>query len=262
MKKTLLAVAAALAASAISSQAQVYSQNIVGYENLATPTAGKSYPLTVQFTIGASNGVNEVFGTSLPDGTKLLIWNGVNNYNIALYDSSDPNGVGAGAPLWYQNDDQTPLSPLPTLVPGQGFFIVPSAPLTNTFAGVVAVNPGSSNVLSLATAGRSYFVGSVIPYGGAISNGTASGGGINLNGLHDGTKLLIWNGVNNYNIALYDSSDPNGVGAGAPLWYQNDDQTPYVDPATSGNTPSLNVGQGFFIVPSAPTTWTNGLSAQ
>ncbi len=40
MKKTLLIAAAALAASLIPSQAQVYSQNIVGYVNTAIPGGG------------------------------------------------------------------------------------------------------------------------------------------------------------------------------------------------------------------------------
>jgi len=262
MKKTLLIAAAALAASLISSQAQVYSQNIVGYANVAAPTGNKNYLITCPFVMGASNGLNEVFGSSLPTNTKILIWDGVNNYNICLYDPTDPNGVGAGAPVWYQGDDATPLNPLPTLPPGKGFFLVPPTGCTNTFVGTIAVSVGASNVLTMATGNLNYLVASAIPYGGAITNGTPSGGGMNLNGLPINTKLLFWNGVNNYNICLYDPTDPNGVGAGAPVYYQGDDATPYVDPATGGNVPTLTVGQGFFVVPPSAYNWTNGLSAQ
>jgi len=260
MKKTLLIAAAALAAGVISSQAQgpVYSQNIVGYANLACPQGGKSYAFTCQFTVGVSNGVNEVFGSALPAGTKVLTWNGINDYNIALYDNTDPNGDGSGP--WFQNDDATVLSPLPTLSAGKAFFLVPPSPLTNTFVGTIAVNPGTSNVMSLPVGGKSYFVSTVVPYAGAVTNGSALGGGPNLNGLSPGTKLLFWNGLNDYNIALYDNTDPNGDGSGP--WFQNDDATLYVDAATGGNVPTITVGQGFFIVPPSAYNWTNGLSAQ
>jgi len=106
-----------------------------------------------------------------------------------------------------------------------------------------------------------YLLGAIVPYAGAITNGDASGGGLNLNGLSANTKLLFWNGVNDYITAFYDPSDPNGVGPGAPLWYQVDDATPYVDPATGGNVPTVTVGQGFFMIPSAPYKWTNGISS-
>ena len=258
--KTLLIAAAALAAGVISSQAQVYSQNIVGYANLACPTGGKNYLITCPFTVGVSNGINEVFGSTLPVGSSVLIWNGVNNYITALYDNTDPNGVGPGAPEWYQGDGATPLSPLPTLPPGQGFFLIPATPLTNTFTGSVAVAPGTNSVINMATGGKNYLVASTVPYAGAITNGNSSGGGPNLNNLSVGTSLLFWNGVNNYRVALYDNTDPNGVGAGAPEWYQGDGATPYVDPGTSGNLPNISVGQGFFVIPAIPYKWTNGLA--
>ena len=132
--KTLLIAAAALAAGVISSQAQVYSQNIVGYANLACPTGGKNYLITCPFTVGVSNGINEVFGSTLPVGSSVLIWNGVNNYITALYDNTDPNGVGAGAPEWYQGDGATPyVDPgtsgnVPNISVGQGFFVIPAIP--------------------------------------------------------------------------------------------------------------------------------------
>ena len=252
MRKTLLIAAAALAASIISSQAQVYSQNIVGYANI--PQAGGDKLLTVPFVIGASNGINEIFGNSLPAFSQILIWNGV-GYDTALYDPTDPNTVGPGAPVWYQADDTTPLSPLPTLTAGKGFHLYVTSAFTNTFAGVVAVNVGSSNKMDLP--GGTFLVGCV-PYVGVVTNGNNSSGGPNLNSLPNFTQLLFWNGVG-YDTALYDPTDPNTVGAGAPLWYQADDTTPYVDPTTGGNVPSIGVGQGFFVVPTSAYTWTTGL---
>ena len=73
MRKTLLIAAAALASSVISSQAGVYSQNIVGYVNVPTINPAYDYALSVPFTIGASNGANEVFpGTALPEYSQTL----------------------------------------------------------------------------------------------------------------------------------------------------------------------------------------------
>jgi hypothetical protein len=110
----------------------------------------------------------------------------------------------------------------------------------------------------LPTAGHEYLVASVVPYAGAFTNGNNSTGGPNLNNLPNFTSLLFWNGTG-FNTALYDPTDPNGVGAAAPLWYTGNDTTPYVDPATSGNVPTITVGEGFFVVPAAPYTWTTGL---
>src|ERR1035437_9936335 len=110
MKKTLLIAAAALAAGVITSQAQVYSLNVVGYANV--PQAGGDLMLSCPFVIGVSNGINEVFGSSLPSFSQVLIWNGV-GYDTALYDPTDPNGDGSGP--WFHGDDTTVLNPLPVL---------------------------------------------------------------------------------------------------------------------------------------------------
>jgi len=255
MRKTLLIAASALAASVISSQAGVYSQNVVGYANLPAPVGGKDYMITCPFKIGVSNGVNEVFGTSLPDNSAILIWSPTSSsFSTVLYDSTDP--AGAGTP-WYFGDDTTPYTTLPTLPPGQGFFLIPAHPLTNVFAGAVAVNVGTSNQLVLPVGGKDYLVSSVVPYAGAVTNGNSSTGGPNLNHLPDNSVLLLWNYVTaSYTTALYDSTDP--AGAGTP-WYFGDDTTPFVDPVTGGNAPNIAVGQGIFIIPAGPYTWTTGL---
>jgi hypothetical protein len=75
-KTLLMSAAALLVAGIVSSQAQpVYSQNVVGYASVATPTASVNYLITVPFVIGASNGANEIWpeGT-LPLGSSILIW--------------------------------------------------------------------------------------------------------------------------------------------------------------------------------------------
>ncbi len=248
-KTLLLSAAAMFAAGIVSSQAQpVYSQNIVGYASVPTPGAGSYYMLTVPFVIGASNGVNEVFGSTLPSGSIVYTWN-INQYVAAIYDTSAPNGSFPNA-LWYQGDDFTPLSTLPTVAVGQGFFLVPGGPVTNTFAGTVAVNVGTSNSIPMPGTGSYYMVGSLVPYAGAVTNGNNSTGGPNLNNLPSGTIVYLWN-VNQYVAYIYDTSVPNGSFPNA-VWYQGDDFTPSA-------VPSISVGQGFFVVPGGAYNWITGL---
>ena len=239
--------AATLAAGVISSQAGVYSQNVVGYANLPA-VAGKNTLLTCQFSIGVSNGVNEVFGETLPPGSEVLTYaNGA--YSIALFD----NTLGAGTPEWYNSDETAALATLPTIPPGTGFFLIAQGNITNTFAGAIAVNVGTSNNMALVV-GKNNLVGCVVPYSGLVTNGTSSTGGPNLNNLPPGTELLFYiNG--SYTIALFD----NTLGAGTPNWYNADETAAYVDPSTGGNVPSIAVGQAFFIIPQGAYTWTTGL---
>jgi hypothetical protein len=244
MKKTLLIAAAALAAGIISSQAQpVYSQNVVGYVNTVTPNGG-TFLVTVPFTVGVSNGANEVWPLvggqpSIPDGSQILVWS-VNHYVTYFSDSGSPS-------LW-DDSTQTPIASAPILQVGQGFFLVPAGNTTNLFLGTVAVSVGTSNVTALANGGT-YLVASPVPYGGSVTNGnplTGVGGvGLSsLNGLPDGSQLLLWN-INHYDTYFSDSGSPS-------LW-DDSTQTPIA------TAPSINVGQGFFLVPAGNFNWKVGL---
>ena len=239
--KTLLIAAAALAAGVISSQAQVYSQNVVGYANVSTANGG-TYLVTVPFKVGVSNGANEVYPLnggvpSIPDFSTLLLWNG-SGYTAYQSDSGSSS-------LW-DDGNGNPIPNAPILPVGQGFFLIPSASTTNTFVGTVAVNVGTSNVTVLANGGT-YLVAPVVPYGGSVTNGTSSGGGPALNaanGLPDFSTLLIWTG-SSYTAYQSDSGSSS-------LW---DDGNGNPIP----NAPTINVGQGFFIIPSANFNWKVGL---
>lgn len=246
--KTLLLTAAALLAAGITStQAQpVYSQNVVGYAAVATPSAGVNYLITVPFAIGVSNGANEIWplispgNPTIPDYSSILVWTG-SGYTTYVSDSSSSS-------LW---DDAgfNALPGAPVLPVGKGFFLNPSAGVTNTFAGTVAVNVGTSNKMSLPNAGVNYLVGCVVPYAGYVTNGNpATGaGGPNLDlagGLPDYSSLLIWTG-SGYTTYVSDSSSGSG-------W---DDAGFNALPAP----PSITVGQGYFINPASPFTWTVGL---
>jgi hypothetical protein len=238
-KTLLLSAAALLAAGFVSSQAQpVYSQNIVGYASLATPSSGVNYLITVPFQVGVSNGANEIFGNSLPAYSSLLVWNNTHSGYIQYYsDASSASG-------W--DDVNFAPTPAPTLPVGQGFFLNPSAPnVTNTFAGTVAVYVGASNQMVFNASGVNYLVASVVPYAGYITNGNSSTGGPNLNGLPAYSSILLWNG---HGYTLY-YSDPSSASG----W----DDSNFAPLATP---PSITVGQAFFLnISSAPYTWTTGL---
>ena len=239
-KTLLLSVAALLAAGIVSSQAQpVYSQNIVGYANVVTPGNGAiNYLLAVPFAIGASNGANEIFGTSLPDFTALLIWN-VNKQGYSAVQAFSGSSTGWADPGF------NPV-PAPILAVGQGFFLNPASPVTNTFAGTVAVNVGTSNKMSLPGNGAiNYLVGCVVPYAGSVTNGNNSTGGPNLNGLPDFSSVLIWD-VNKQSYSVVQSFSGSATG--------------WADPGFNPVAPpTLTVGQGFFINPASPYTWITGL---
>jgi hypothetical protein len=249
--KTLLLTAAALLAAGITStQAQpVYSQNVVGYASVATPSVGVNYMISIPFAIGVSNGANEIWPLAngqptIPDGSALLIWNPTTvSFTTYFSDSQSPS-------LWDDNGGN-PLTQAPVLPVGQGFFLNPAGPnVTNVFAGTVAVNVGTSNKMTLANVGVNYLVGCVVPYAGYVTNGNNSTGGPNLSsngGLPDGSSLLIWNPATfSFTTYFSDSQSPS-------LWDDNGGN-PIAAP------PSITVGQGFFISPASPNfIWTVGL---
>ncbi len=248
MKKTLLIAVAALAAGVISTQAQVYSQNIVGYANVVNTAGYQNYFQSVPFIIGSSNGINEVFAGGLPAGSYLNLWNG-SGFTSYVYDNTDPIGAGTSV-VWYDANEDAAITQYPTLNPGQGFLLVPSAPWTNTFAGAIALSVGTSNNMVLPTAYANYFVAPVVPYAGSVTNGNNSTGGPNLNNLPAGSYVETWNG-SGFSAVVYDNTDPIGAGTGV-VWYDANE-----DAAVA--PPSVTVGQSILIVPAASYTWTTGL---
>jgi hypothetical protein len=76
--KTLLIAAAALAAGIMTSQAQVYSQNIVGYINVTIP-ANENVLIANQLDYdgtGTNNTLATVFPNGVPNNSTIQAWNG------------------------------------------------------------------------------------------------------------------------------------------------------------------------------------------
>src|SRR5580692_11046853 len=93
---TLLIAAAALAAGIISSQAQVYSQNIVGYVNTPLPTGfvNLANPLDGSNANNAITNIIPVFSGAY-DGSLLQVWTGT-QYTTYTIDSSFSTGIANG----------------------------------------------------------------------------------------------------------------------------------------------------------------------
>ena len=166
MKKTLLIAAAALVAGVISSEAQVYSANIVGYVNVVTPGSSQ-YALIANPLDDGTNNLTDLV-PSAATGSTVLVWNG------ASYNSSTKTPTS-----WSAN---------PHIAPGTGFFLRTAAIFTNTFVGNVAAAPGGGTVTNALAGGVYSLVGSAIPY----SDNLAS---TNLNLVPaTGSTVLIFNG--------------------------------------------------------------------
>ena len=197
--KTLAIAAATLAVGAISSQAQVYSQNIVGYANVVF-VGTNSYTLVCNpLDDGNGNVISNLFA-NLPAGSTITTWNGA-TFNAAVGKTAGGWGAGSGA----------------SLPPGVGFFVKngkaspASPPYTNTFAGTVAVASGGSVTNSLILGYN--LVGSILPYAADLITDT----NLNLQVAKQST-LTSWN-VNGqvYNAAIGKTAGGWSVGATFPV---------------------------------------------
>jgi hypothetical protein len=261
-----LIAAAALAATVISSEAQVYSQNIVGYVN---QVLGANYnSIATPLDISAGNTLTNIFvnapldanGYGPYDLNKVLIWNGA-GYNVFTIDSYWPTGVGNAA-------DNGPAT-APTLQPGTLFYFLSTGAnpdfkntsFTNTVVGTVHVDGvgSSTNVVGLTTNVFTLgynFVASKLPIAGGVSSvlGLANTP-INANGYGplDLQKILTPN-INaagtfiGFNVTTVDSYWPTGFG----------------NAADNGSAPEpiIPVGQGFLFFYQAQTSATSGSTGQ
>jgi len=229
--KTLLTAVAALAAGIITSQAQVYSANIVGYvtEKYVPGYANIANPLDM----GTGNSLTNLLpnSTGALDGTLAYRWNG-SGYTIYTLDSSQPTGLG----------DAQDINPVasPTINPGEMLFFLNNigSPVTNIVTGTVHVEGGQtgSNVGATTNvlANGYNFVASKISVGGRVSTDI---GLVNTGGVLDGALLYIPNISNGnflgYTIVTFDSGQPTGFGDAQDI--------------NSVPEPVIPVGTGFIV---------------
>jgi hypothetical protein len=231
MRKTLLIAAAALAAGVISSQAQVYSQNIVGYVNTPVPAGfvNIANPLDASGGNAVTNFINVFSGNY--DGDLLYVWGG-SSYATYTIDSGQSTGIGNAA-------DSAAVAP-PILGPGIAFFFDNTSGSSNTLTFVGTVHSegigASTNVVGLTTnvlpINFSY-VASKISVGGGISSVL----GLPKDGSLDGCLIYVPNvvggQVHGFTTITIDSGQPTGFGNGS-------DSAPVAEPV-------IPVGGGFFL---------------
>jgi hypothetical protein len=279
MKKTLLIAAAALAAGVITSQAQVYSQNVVGYVNTVLP-GNNALTLICNPLLGpnGTNGATQVL-TGLLGGENLFVWNNHGYYAYSF------NGAGVGTGLGFPSDwtdlnggtgaaipgdvydavNQVYWTQPPILKQGQGVFLQNGGTtITNTFVGTAVLSdtnapvaiPGNNALTLLA---------STVPIGGNVANTN-----YNLPFL-GGENVFVWNNHGYYAYSF------NGTGVGTGLGFPSD----YTDlnGGTAAAIPgdvydavnqvywtqplSINVGVGFFVQNGGSTLqWAQNLILQ
>lgn len=248
----MLIAAVALAATAISSKAQVYSQNIVGYVNVP---ANSGY-------VNLNNPLDESGGNSLTniisnpntgnggpwDYTLVNVWNGT-AYTTYTIDSSFPTGVA--------DPSDSYAVTAPTINPGQAFFFQnTSGSNTLTIVGTVHVDGPATgtNVVgfttnTIGTHPSETFIASKLPIGGGL--GSVLG-------------FTLANGVSDYNVVAVPNISAAGRLTGFTS-YTVDSSFPtgFADPSDSFGVaePQIPVGKGFFFFNTSGATinWTQSL---
>jgi len=233
----LLIAAATLAVSVSTTQAAVYSQNVVGYVNISIP-AGKYQMVANQLDTG-SNYLNNIFPTGVSGVTSLLKFSSGAFVQYVWQSSDDSNDGLAG---WHDTVGAGNLSTNVLLNPGEGCFIHNSD-----------VNPLNLTTLGSVVSGTNV---SSIPTGYSMHSYTAPIGGQTLDtqgyvGSSGNDSILRFNGTSYVQIVYQSSDDSNDGLAG---WH---DTTGAGNLATNANSwPAA--GESFFISHSGSgITWTN-----
>ncbi len=208
--KTLIIAAAALAAGMLTSSAQTYSQNIVGYVNQTIQPGYNMY--VIPFSVTSSNNAEQIF-PSLQGGDTIAAWDPVGQgYIFYIY---------AGPASWFDgitgNPVNAPLLPCATGIfynNGQGVLE------TNTYTGTVVLSQSTSLLNGYN------MVGSAPP----IAVADIEDANMNLP-LQGGDTVATW--------------DPIGQGfvfyiyAGPGSWFDGITGNPV-------SAPSVSVGEGIF----------------
>jgi hypothetical protein len=256
--KALLIAAAAMAATVITSEAQVYSQNIVGYVNL--PQVGNLGTFALPLDAAGGNSATNVFpnvysvanGYGPLDGDTMLIWNGA-SFTTYVFDSLKTTGFGD------KTDNNSPQStgvalPTPTLSPGQLVFIDNlNGAFTNTVVGTVHVDFAATGTQTVGVTtnnvgGNDQFIASKLPIAGGLSSVlgiTNVYNAANGYGPQDGNIVYVPNigagGFTGYTEYVFDSLQPTGFGN------KTDNNSPETGTQFASPEPVIPVGGGFLI---------------
>jgi hypothetical protein len=176
---------------------------------------GLTYLIANQLNNAGGNAANVLFPT-MPDGSELIFYNCTNGYTVYYFDSGSPSG--------FDDANGNPVPAPPTLSPGQGAFLIPAGPVTNTFTGTPVCPPSPS---PLCPCGTKSLVSYELDCPGTFEDITGFPP-------QQGVEVLRWNGSG------YTTNTFTGG-----VW-------------TLG-TPVLNIGEAAFILVPCPINPTNPL---
>ena len=243
MRKTLLIAAAALAGSVISSQAQVYSQNIVGYVNMPLPSGFNNVANPLDAS-GGNNAVTNIINvfSSQYDGDLISVWNGA-SYQLYTIDSTVSTGIADA-------NDVNAVTP-PVFNPGEAFFIQNLNASNNiTFVGTVHTDGAgaSTNAVGLSTntitlSPASGFYASKVPVGGGLSSVLQFPHDGSLDGSIISIPTITAGAISGFQLITIDSMVSGG-------YADANDVNPVPEP-------QIPVGTGFFLqnLTAAPVNW-------
>jgi len=274
MKKTLLMAAAALAAGVITSQAQVYSQNVVGYVNQTIPAGG--YQIIGSQLINGSdaNATNGDVNATLINGlisdpndppsagtnSQMIYWNGSGFTTFYYFNQADATTwEGAASPAgWYlPSGAQASVN----LQNGHATFIYNHSliPMTVTTVGtvfqgtnVVTINPGYNMINLLPPISTN-----------VVNNGTSYALPLNLTSdpndppaLTKQDGIVYWNGSGYTTFYYFNQAD-------ATTWEGAASPAGFYLPSGAAMTAQPSVNQGFFLWHlGSAIQWTNSFLVQ
>jgi hypothetical protein len=220
MRTKALLCAAAMAAGALTSMAQsnVYSLNVVGYVNYPFTIVGDYYLVNNPLD-NTNNDLNTIMPV-MPNGSAVALW------------SAAAQDFSTVSPQYFTSGSH--WVPDATINPGQGFFVIPNGPCTNTFIGNVRQGPVT---VTLIGSGNYECLGSTVPLVGGLTNQLGNYPALN------GDAVALWS------VAAQDFSSV------APQYFTSGAH--WVPDAI------LNPGDGFFIIRNGPgVSWTRTFTVQ
>jgi len=272
--KALLIAAATLAVGVLSSNAQVYSQNIVGYVNLNAKSGGAT-PMSTPLDVVDSNSItnaatnvlqnpfNPVIGNGPLDASTLLVYTAT-GFKTYYFDANPADAVALGQTFTGITDAGGNFIPGPVLGNGKGYYLIYSQitgfPATNTATIVGNVRNTSSvstvisNTVVIPGSPLITFVASGLPIAGGVLTDL---GLTNLlaAGVLDGNNIqvpVILNGVaHGYTTYYFDSNPADATSQGQAFTGVTDASGSFLP------QPIIPVGGNFLFVNqnAVPLTW-------
>jgi hypothetical protein len=173
----------------MTSQAQVYSQNIVGYINVQLTNTSGFTLIANQLDLdgtGLHNGIYTAVGTNLPSGSQVECWNGT-SFKTATFNGTAWSAA-ANTALFTNS-----------MNPSGGFFMYVPTPTNVTFVGNVITGTNTYPVIAGFR---------IVSNGGPVTGGiqTVLGYTPSVN-----DQVEVWNGTT-YKTHTYNGSAWNGGG--------------------------------------------------